>query len=199
MFVHRTKSHQFIFVYFWSTSKAWNSNATHALASRTNRERKQKANWIDFKFLVGYFSWQIYQHLRWYTNPQEQRWIVRILFIVPIYAIYSWISLLFFNSESVYIYFFTIRDCYEAFVIYNFLSLCYEYLGGEGNIMSEIRGKPIKSNCMYGTCCLAGKIQYNRKHTYTRTSDVIEPMCGNLTDFNSNSRKNIHHWLFAFL
>ena len=27
----------------------------------------------------------------------------------------------------------------QAFVIYNFLSLCYEYLGGEGNIMSEIR------------------------------------------------------------
>ncbi|XP_068143227.1 transmembrane protein 184B isoform X1 [Drosophila tropicalis] len=100
---------------------------------------------------------QIYQHLRWYTNPQEQRWIVRILFIVPIYATYSWISLLFFNSDNVYIYFFTVRDCYEAFVIYNFLSLCYEYLGGEGNIMSEIRGKPIKTSCLYGTCCLKGK------------------------------------------
>lgn len=110
---------------------------------------------VHFYFFFS-FLMQIYQHLRWYTNPQEQRWIVRILFIVPIYATYSWISLLFFNSESVYIYFFTIRDCYEAFVIYNFLSLCYEYLGGEGNIMSEIRGKPIKSSCMYGTCCLAG-------------------------------------------
>lgn len=57
---------------------------------------------------------QIYLHLRWYTNPQEQRWIVRILFIVPIYATYSWISLLFFNSDNVYIYFFTVRDCYEG-------------------------------------------------------------------------------------
>lgn len=57
---------------------------------------------------------QIYHHLRWYTNPQEQRWIVRILFIVPIYATYSWISLMFFNSENVYIYFFTVRDCYEG-------------------------------------------------------------------------------------
>lgn len=47
--------------------------------------------------------------------------------------------------------------CILAFVIYNFLALCYEYLGGEGNIMSEIRGKPIKSSCLYGTCCLAGK------------------------------------------
>lgn len=100
---------------------------------------------------------QIYHHLRWYTNPSEQRWIVRILFIVPIYGTYSWISLLFFNSESYYVYFFTVRDCYEAFVIYNFLSLCYEYLGGEGNIMSEIRGKPIRTSCWYGTCCLNGK------------------------------------------
>lgn len=82
---------------------------------------------------------------------------MRILFIVPIYATYSWISLLFFNSDSLYIYVFTVRDCYEAFVIYNFLSLCYEYLGGEGNIMSEIRGKPIRSSCLYGTCCLSGK------------------------------------------
>ncbi|KAF7275278.1 hypothetical protein GWI33_012019 [Rhynchophorus ferrugineus] len=115
--------------------------------------------------VAGFFVWaalfltctQIYHHLRWYTNPAEQRWIVRILFIVPIYATYSWISLLFFNSESYYVYFFTVRDCYEAFVIYNFLSLCYEYLGGEGNIMSEIRGKPIRSSCLYGTCCLNGK------------------------------------------
>ena len=127
--------------------------------------------------------------MKWYTNPSEQRWIIRILFIVPIYAFYSWVSLLFFNKESYYIYFFTVRDCYEgkmtarecvggcvranmlsvrcchsfsfflvaAFVIYNFLSLCYEYLGGESNIMSEIRGKPIRSSCLYGTCCLVGK------------------------------------------
>ncbi|MGH0153976.1 UNVERIFIED_CONTAM: hypothetical protein FKN15_025798 [Acipenser sinensis] len=44
-----------------------------------------------------------------------------------------------------------------AFVIYNFLSLCYEFLGGESAIMSEIRGKMIESSCMYGTCCLWGK------------------------------------------
>lgn len=83
---------------------------------------------ITCKGLAGIAVWvslfitcqQIYHHLRWYTNPQEQRWIVRILFIVPIYASYSWISLMFFNSESVYIYFFTVRDCYEGM---NFLNL----------------------------------------------------------------------------
>ncbi|XP_029934500.1 transmembrane protein 184ba isoform X1 [Myripristis murdjan] len=113
----------------------------------------------------GFFVWtaliltchQIYMHLRFYSSPNEQRHIVRILFIVPIYAFDSWLSLLFFTNDQYYVYFDTVRDCYEAFVIYNFLSLCYEYLGGESAIMAEIRGKPIESSCMYGTCCLRGK------------------------------------------
>ncbi|CAI5674566.1 transmembrane protein 184B isoform X1 [Oreochromis niloticus] len=112
--------------------------------------------------ISGFFVWtallitchQIYMHLRYYSSPNEQRHIVRILFIVPIYAFDSWLSLLFFTNEEYYVYFDTVRDCYEAFVIYNFLSLCYEYLGGESAIMAEIRGKPIESSCMYGTCCL---------------------------------------------
>ncbi|KAE8282918.1 Transmembrane protein 184B [Larimichthys crocea] len=115
--------------------------------------------------ISGFFVWtallitchQIYMHLRYYSSPNEQRHIVRILFIVPIYAFDSWLSLLFFTNEEYYVYFDTVRDCYEAFVIYNFLSLCYEYLGGESAIMAEIRGKPIESSCMYGTCCLWGK------------------------------------------
>ncbi|KAG9342989.1 hypothetical protein JZ751_015205 [Albula glossodonta] len=114
--------------------------------------------------LSGMFVWsallitchQIYMHLRSYTIPNEQRYIIRILFIVPIYAFDSWLSLLFISNDQYYVYFDSIRDCYEAFVIYNFLSLSFEYLGGESAIMAEIRGKPIESSCLYGTCCLAG-------------------------------------------
>lgn len=101
-------------------------------------------------------SHQIYEHLRYYTCPSEQRWIVRILFIVPIYSIDSWLCLMFFTNNA-YIFFNSIRDCYEAFVIYSFLSLCYEYLGGESNIMAEIRGKPIRHDYWSLTCCLAGR------------------------------------------
>lgn len=98
----------------------------------------------------------IYQHLRFYTLPSEQRCIVRILFIVPIFGFDSWLSL-FFTTRSTYVYFDSIRDWYEAFVIYNFMSLCYEYLGGESNIMSEIRGKPIQTSWYYGTCFFKGR------------------------------------------
>ena len=42
---------------------------------------------------------QIYLHLRSYTVPHEQRYIIRLLFIVPVYAFDSWLSLLFFTNE----------------------------------------------------------------------------------------------------
>uniref|UniRef100_A0A3B3VL85 Transmembrane protein 184a n=1 Tax=Poecilia latipinna TaxID=48699 RepID=A0A3B3VL85_9TELE len=121
-------------------------------------------NTVTAQALSGIFVWsallitchQIYTHLRSYTVPNEQRYIIRILFIVPVYAFDSWLSLLFISNNQYYVYFDSVRDCYEAFVIYNFLSLSFEYLGGESAIMSEIRGKPIQSSCLYGTCCLVG-------------------------------------------
>uniref|UniRef100_A0A4W4DN37 Transmembrane protein 184a n=2 Tax=Electrophorus electricus TaxID=8005 RepID=A0A4W4DN37_ELEEL len=121
-------------------------------------------NTVAAQALSGIFVWsallitchQIYSHLRSYTAPNEQRYIIRILFIVPIYAFDSWLSLLFISNDQYYVYFDSVRDCYEAFVIYNFLSLSFEYLGGESAIMAEIRGKQIQSSCLYGTCCLAG-------------------------------------------
>ncbi|PAA51001.1 hypothetical protein BOX15_Mlig009666g3, partial [Macrostomum lignano] len=101
--------------------------------------------------------YQIYEHLRHYQCPSEQRWIVRILFIVPIYSFCSWLSLLLFVHDELYIYFDSLRDIYEAFVIYNFLCLCYEYLGGESNILADLRGKPIPLSYFYCTCCFAGR------------------------------------------
>lgn len=119
---------------------------------------------VTAQLLASLFVWSailitchhIYMHLKFSTMPSEQRYIVRILFIVPMFGFDSWLSLL-YVKQDIYVYFDSIKDWYEAFVIYNFMSLCYEYLGGEGNIMSELRGKPIKTNWYYGTCCLGNK------------------------------------------
>lgn len=73
--------------------------------------------------------------------PEQQLWIVRILFIIPIYGLCSWIGLI-LSAYSVY--FDAVRSCYEAFVIYNFLRLCLAYLGGETAILAQINGQPIK-------------------------------------------------------
>lgn len=111
---------------------------------------------------IGVTCHQIFQHIRFYTTPKEQAWIIRVLFIVPIYSMCSWLSLFWFGtSDDYYVYFNAVRDCYEAFVIYSFLSLCYDgYLGGESNIVNEIQGKPMHTSYMMCNCCLKEK-QYD--------------------------------------
>ncbi|KAH8866956.1 Transmembrane protein isoform 1 [Schistosoma japonicum] len=101
---------------------------------------------------------QMYFHLKNYTCVSEQRYIIRVLVLVPAYAIYSFLSVLLAIHamvDSIYIDF--IHDTAEAFAIYSFLALCYQYLGGEGNIMLELTGKTINFSILYSTCCFAGK------------------------------------------
>ncbi|CAI8051357.1 Transmembrane protein 184B [Geodia barretti] len=113
---------------------------------------------IYAQIVSGFFVWiafiltclQIFQHLRYYTVPEQQLWIVRILFIVPIYGVCSWVGLIWPGYS---VYFDSIRSCYEAFVIYNFLRLCLAYLGGEASVLSDINGQPIQRSCVAGTCC----------------------------------------------
>ncbi|KAG0073687.1 hypothetical protein BGZ90_011381 [Linnemannia elongata] len=68
----------------------------------------------------------IYRHYQYYTKPNQQRYIVRMLLMVPIYAITSWFSFVYVREA---IYYETIRVFYEAFVIASFLILLLQYLG----------------------------------------------------------------------
>ncbi|OQR84782.1 hypothetical protein ACHHYP_12817 [Achlya hypogyna] len=68
----------------------------------------------------------IRNHLHHFTKPLIQRKIIGILWMVPIYATDSWLSLRF---RSYALIFDMLRDCYEAYVIYLFLALMVAYLG----------------------------------------------------------------------
>eukprot|EP00744_Colponema_vietnamica_P018958 GILI01026789.1.p1 GENE.GILI01026789.1~~GILI01026789.1.p1 ORF type:complete len:213 (+),score=34.75 GILI01026789.1:146-784(+) len=84
--------------------------------------------------VAGFFSfgavfismYQIYGHLRHYSQPILQRKILGIIWMVPIYAICSWLSLRF---KDMAIYLDMLRDCYEAYVIYIFFALMVAYIG----------------------------------------------------------------------
>ncbi|KAJ5287235.1 hypothetical protein N7478_002921 [Penicillium angulare] len=67
----------------------------------------------------------IMMHAMHYSKPIEQRHIVRILWMVPVYSIVSWLSILFYNDS---VYFEVIGDCYEAFAIASFFSLLCAYI-----------------------------------------------------------------------
>ncbi|KAM7478584.1 hypothetical protein LguiA_026797 [Lonicera macranthoides] len=92
----------------------------------------------------------IYRHLVNYTEPTYQRYIVRIIFMVPVYALMSFLSLV-FNESS--IYFNSVREVYEAWVIYNFLSLCLAWVGGPGAVVLSLSGRVLKPNLCLMTCC----------------------------------------------
>uniref|UniRef100_A0A0D6QY56 Transmembrane protein 184A n=1 Tax=Araucaria cunninghamii TaxID=56994 RepID=A0A0D6QY56_ARACU len=95
--------------------------------------------------------WHIYKHLLNYTEPTFQRYIVRIIFMVPIYATMSFMSL---AVDSKSIYFNSIREIYEAWVIYNFLSLCLAWVGGPGAVVTSLSGRVLKPSWYLMTCCL---------------------------------------------
>eukprot|EP00755_Sulcionema_specki_P030665 Sspe_Gene.94895::Locus_67204_Transcript_1_1_Confidence_1.000_Length_1555::g.94895::m.94895 len=70
---------------------------------------------------------QILEHLSAFADPDIQTRIVRILVMVPIYAITSWLALMYTSSAG---YLDLVRDMYESYAIYTFFSLMLGLLGG---------------------------------------------------------------------
>mmetsp|Transcript_14364 Transcript_14364/g.36090 ORF Transcript_14364/g.36090 Transcript_14364/m.36090 type:complete len:513 (+) Transcript_14364:182-1720(+) len=80
----------------------------------------------------------VYLHLSHWYMPGVQRYVVRILLMVPIYSVQSWLSLRFIHAR---IYIDAIRDFYEAFVIASFVYYLIELLGGEDGMARILRRK----------------------------------------------------------
>ncbi|GAB2267501.1 hypothetical protein Dimus_038670 [Dionaea muscipula] len=80
----------------------------------------------------------IFQHLRSYTNPAEQKWIVWVIFMVPVYATESIISL---SNPKTSLACDILRNCYEAFALYAFGSYLIACLGGEHRVVLLLEDK----------------------------------------------------------
>jgi len=82
---------------------------------------------------------EILSHLyNWYA-PDVQKFVVRILFMVPLYSVQSWLSLRFHGPARVYIN--LMRDLYEAYVIQSFVYYLIELLGGEDRMADLLSRK----------------------------------------------------------
>eukprot|EP01084_Bolivina_argentea_P242373 406628_1 len=101
---------------------------------------------------LGIALYNMIKHITYYTMPEQQLHIIRIIFIVPLYCLVSWLSMGFTDLS---LYFETIRDIYEAFVIYCFLILILGYVGGEANCVALISLKPPLKQ-PWPMCCLPG-------------------------------------------
>ncbi|KAE8414862.1 DUF300-domain-containing protein [Aspergillus pseudocaelatus] len=74
-----------------------------------------------------------------YRKPLLQRYVVRILLMVPIYAAASWTSIV---SLKASLWLDPVRDVYEAFTIYTFFQLLINFLGGERALIIMTHGRP---------------------------------------------------------
>lgn len=73
-----------------------------------------------------------------YRKPLLQRYVVRILLMVPIYSIASFTSMVSLRAAQ---FVAPVRDIYEAFTIYTFFQLLINYLGGERSLIIMTHGR----------------------------------------------------------
>lgn len=92
---------------------------------------------------VTFYS--IFLHLMNYRRPDLQRSALRIILMVPIYGIANIIRFYLLNlslSSRYWSYYIdTVRDIYEAFVIYSFFTMLINYLDGERSILVNFEGR----------------------------------------------------------
>ncbi|KAM7277185.1 hypothetical protein ACFE04_019051 [Oxalis oulophora] len=114
------------------------------MTSASYRDLQQPAVLIGGSFsivAVLLSSYLSFQHLRSYTNPAEQKWIVAVLFMVPVYATESLLSLL---NTNLSLPCDILRDCYEAFALYSFGSYLVACLGGERRVTELLENQSRK-------------------------------------------------------
>lgn len=90
----------------------------------------------------------IHLQLRNYRKPGQQRLIVRIQLMIPLYAVSCYVALRWYTVSR---FLEPFREIYEAFVIYTFFSLLTHLLGGERNIVILTSGRePVKQPPPFG-------------------------------------------------
>ncbi|XP_049641596.1 transmembrane protein 184C-like [Suncus etruscus] len=80
---------------------------------------------ISVLFTLPVSLWGILQHVVHLSRPDLQKPIIRILWMVPIFSLASWGCLLWPDHAT---YLETLREFYEAFVIYSFMGLLANFV-----------------------------------------------------------------------
>lgn len=87
------------------------------------------------------------QHLFYWKNPKEQKAIIIIILMAPLYAIDSFVGLLDIQgSKTFFMVLDSVKECYEALVIAKFMALMYSYLNisiSKNIVPDEIKGRMI--------------------------------------------------------
>ncbi|KAN0132238.1 Organic solute transporter Ostalpha domain containing protein [Lactarius tabidus] len=97
-------------------------------------------------------SISVFHHCRNYTNRAEQRQILRILYMPPVYAVVSFFSYRYFRS---YTYYSLAETVYEAITLSAFLLLLVEYVASTaiGHSTEGALARKDKRSLPFPLCC----------------------------------------------
>ncbi|XP_058211034.1 uncharacterized protein LOC131323322 isoform X2 [Rhododendron vialii] len=136
--------------------------------------------------LTMHFSVQLAsEHIMHWTKPKEQKAIMVIILMAPIYAIDSFVGLLDFQgSKPFFMFLDSIKECYEALVIAKFLALLYSYLNisiSKNIVPDEIKGREIHHSFPF-TLFQPKTVRLNHQtlkllKSWTWQFVVIRPVC----------------------
>lgn len=100
--------------------------------------------WVCFTLVSLITARNAYRHLVNYSRPDLQPHVLRIIMVGPIYVLSAALCLS-MTRESACFFVRSVRDVWEAVVIYSFLTLIVEYMGGEHLCLQAIsqREKPV--------------------------------------------------------
>eukprot|EP00850_Spirogloea_muscicola_P000395 SM000001S04797 [mRNA] locus=s1:2298545:2301906:- [translate_table: standard] len=82
----------------------------------------------------------VVEHLTAYNNPAEQKWLISVICMVPVYTLSAFFSL--WRPELTMVCD-SVRNCYEAYTIYAFGSYLMACLGGEERVIEKLEGQGV--------------------------------------------------------
>lgn len=115
----------------------WHSFLLHAQGKKAHRIAVFSAGWCTL-LTLGVSLRLILQHFSHWVYPKQQKFVVRIIAIVPVYALESYLAL---SNRKFAIYIETLRECYEAYAIYSFLYFLISLFGEEVELLKILRNK----------------------------------------------------------
>ncbi|KAB1207614.1 hypothetical protein CJ030_MR7G014899 [Morella rubra] len=83
-------------------------------------------SFVIFTLVLSFYL--LFEHLSAYKNPEEQKFLIGVILMVPCYSVESFVSLV---NPSLSVDCEILRDCYESFAMYCFGRYLVACLGGE--------------------------------------------------------------------
>lgn len=93
----------------------------------------------------------IVQHLRNYNKPHFQRYYVRIIFMIPVYSLVSFLGYRYYEYST---YFELALSFYEAFVIASFFILILNMLGDQDGREKDVLSRGKRHAAVFPLCCV---------------------------------------------